>query len=197
MWIERLGSRDEMLGPACREQIELFQKIKELIAGPFRVGKALVPRVRLDHRFGLFAGHALDGAAPQLEIGGADAALQFERALRIRQPVFQHLAERLDRVSDLIRKIDRCGAFLARLQIGGERLATLFDQTRDIKGKAFDIDAACLRHRQSVRHLVHWPRSTFPQLQMAAARACRKVTRRRLWTLTAHSFILAFVILTR
>jgi hypothetical protein len=96
---------------------------------------------------------------------------------------------------------------LARLHIGRKGLAALFDQARDVGCEALDIDATRLGDDRSIRQFVHCLAQTLPQAQMAPAVFPRKVAvvRRsigtryigQLWTLTAHSFILALVILDR
>ena len=90
---------------------------------------------------GRFAGHALDRAGPQIEIGAAEAGLQFDRALRVGQPVFRHLADGLDHVGDVFGQVAFDLAFLARLHIGGERLAAFLDHAREIAREGLDIDA--------------------------------------------------------
>ena len=93
---------------------------------------------------GLLAGHAFDGAGPQIEIGAAEIGLQFERALGVGEPVFRHLADGPDHVGDVVGEVAVDLAFLARLQIGGERLAAFLDQAGEIARKRLDIDAADL-----------------------------------------------------
>ena len=95
------GVLDQLLAPLRGEQIGLLEEIEELVLRPFRIGKALVLGVGRDGGLGRFAGHALGRARPQIEIGAAEAGLQFERALRIGQPVFRDLADGLDHVGDV------------------------------------------------------------------------------------------------
>jgi hypothetical protein len=64
---------------------------------------------------------------PQLEIGLAEARLDLDRALRIGQPVFGDVTERLHHVGDLVGRLDLDVAVLARLEVGGERLAAFLD----------------------------------------------------------------------
>ena len=71
-------------------------------------------------------------------------ALQLDRALRIRQPVFRDLAQRLDDVGDLVGQPGRASRRLARLHVGGERLAALLDEAGDVVGERLDVEAADL-----------------------------------------------------
>ena len=104
-------------------------------------------------RAGRFAGHAFDRARPQIEIGAAEAGLQFDRALGVGQPVFRHLADGLDHVGDVFGQFAFDLAFLARLHIGGERLAAFLDHAREIVRERLIIDAADLGRLG--RRLVH------------------------------------------
>ena len=90
----------------------------------------------------LLAGHALDRAGPEIEIGAAEAGLQFQRALRVGQPVFRDLADGLDHVGDVVGQFVFDLAFLARLHVGGERLAAFLDHAREIAREGLDIDLA-------------------------------------------------------
>ena len=67
--------------------------------------------------------------------------LQLQRALRVGQPVFGDLAEGFDDVGDF-RVLVVDAAFLARLHIGGERLAAFLDHPGDVAGERLDIDGA-------------------------------------------------------
>ncbi len=177
MRIERLRVGDELLGPLRREQIDLFEKVEKLVLRPFRIGEALVLGIGLHGGRSLLARHPLHGSAPEVEIGAAEPSLQFDRASGIRQPIFDDMAERLDRVLDLFGEIDGRRAFFARLQIGGERLAALFDQAREIMREALDIDVPGCRYDRLVRHLVHGPLKVPPARQCASS-SC-KVTAKR------------------
>ncbi len=98
-------------------------------------------RIGRGDRLDRLAGHALDRIGPEVEIGLAQARLQLERALRIAQPVFGDLAERLDHVGDLgILVVD--AAFLARLEIGGERLAALLDDAGNVVRELLHVGGA-------------------------------------------------------
>ena len=70
--------------------------------------------------------------------------LDLDRALRIGEPVFGDMAERLDHVGDLVGWLDLDRAVLARLEVGGERLAAFLDHARDVLREALDIDGADL-----------------------------------------------------
>ena len=65
--------------------------------------------------------------------------MQLQRALRVGQPVFGDLAEGFDDVGNL-RVLVVDAAFLARLHIGGERLAAFLDHAGDVAGERLDID---------------------------------------------------------
>ena len=88
------------------------------------------------------------------------------------------VAERLDRVLDLFGKIDGRRAFLARLQIGGERLAALFDQARKIMREALDIDASGRRRRPVCPASCSWPAQSPACARQRASSSC-KVTAKR------------------
>ena len=75
---------------------------------------------------------------PEVEIGLAEAGLQLERALRVAQPVFRDLAERLHHVGDLGVLVVGA-ALLARLEIGGQRLAAFFHDAGDVAGKLLHV----------------------------------------------------------
>ena len=96
-------------------------------------------------RLRLFAGQPFGGHRPKFEKGAAETGLQFERALGIGQPIFQDLADGLDHVGDIFGRLAFDLAFLARLQIGRERLAAFLDQTGDIVRERLDLDRADLR----------------------------------------------------
>src|SRR5262249_24886823 len=93
-------------------------------------GSSLLPR------------HTLDRAGPQLEIGATQAGLDLKCAAGIRQPVFGHAADRLDHIGDVFGAIALDLAFLARLQIRGERLAPFFDEAGNVVRQGLDIDIA-------------------------------------------------------
>ncbi len=133
------------LGPLHAEQIELLEEIEELVLRPFRIGEALVLRIGRDRRRRLFAGHAFGRDRPQIEKGAAEAGLQLQRAFGVGQPVFENLADGLDHVGDVVGHFAFDLAFLARLQIGGERLAAFLDQAGDIVRERLDLDRADLR----------------------------------------------------
>ena len=140
--IEAGGIADQLVGPVGGEQIDLPEEIEELVRGPLRVGKALVVgRGRGDRRC-RFAGEPLDRRSPQIEVGFAEPGLQLEAALRIGQPVFRDLARCLDHFGDFIGGAAvGVAALLARLEIGRERPAALFDEARQIARKRLDVDA--------------------------------------------------------
>ena len=144
MLVDAGGVLDQPLAPLRGEQIGLLEEIEELVLRPFRIGEALVLRVGRDDRCGRLAGHALDRAGPQIEIGAAEAGLQFDRALGVGQPVFRHLADGLDHVGDVVGQFAFDLAFLARLHIGGERLAAFLDHAREIVREGLDVDRADL-----------------------------------------------------
>ena len=142
--VDALGVFDQPLAPLRGEQIGLLEEIEELVLRPFRIGKALVLEVGRGRRRGGFARHALDRAGPQIEIGAAEACLQFERALRIGKPVLRDMADGLDHVGHVFGQIAFDFAFLARLHIGGERLAAFLDQAREILREGLDLHRADL-----------------------------------------------------
>ncbi len=141
--VEPLRVLDQMVGPLHGQEIGLLEKIVELVGRPFGIGEALVARVGRGDRVDLLARHAFDRIRPQVEIGLAEARLQLERALRVAQPVLQHVAERLHHVGDLgIVAVDP--ALLARLEIGRHRPAALLDHAGDVVSELLDIDGATL-----------------------------------------------------
>jgi hypothetical protein len=71
--------------------------------------------------------------------------LQFERALRVREPVFRDVADRLHRIGDAIGQLGLELARFARCHIGGECLAALLDQAREIAREGLDIGGAEFR----------------------------------------------------
>ena len=129
--IEPLGVLDQPVAELDGQQIGLLEEVEELVRRPFRIGEALVARVGLRDRIGFLAGHAPRGVRPEVEIALAERRLQLERALRVGEPVLRHLAERLDHVDEL-GMVGFLAAFLARLEIGGQRLAALFDHAGEV-----------------------------------------------------------------
>ncbi len=99
------GVAHQAIAPLHGEQIDLLEEVEELVLRPFRIGEAFVFRVSRHHRLGSLAGHALDRACPQIEIGAAEARLHFERALRIGQPILRHLADGFDHIGDVCRPV--------------------------------------------------------------------------------------------
>ncbi len=140
--VDAVGVLDQMVGPIGGEQIGLLEEIEELVLRPFRIGKALVARVGAGDGARRLAGHALDRARPQIEIGAAEIGLQFERALGVGQPVFRHLADGLDHVGDVVGQVAFDLAVLARLHVGGERLAAFLDHPGKVAREHLDIDGA-------------------------------------------------------
>ena len=166
--VEALGVLDQMVGPVGGEQIGLLEEVEELVRRPFRIGEAPVLRIGRDDRAGRFAGQALGRRAPQIEIGPAEPRLQFDRAARIGQPVAADLAERLDHVGHLVGEPGLHLAFLARLHVGGERLAAFLDHAGEVLGKRLDVDGADL-HR-CWRNIVLHGHPAAPGLAAAEAR---------------------------
>ena len=65
--------------------------------------------------------------------------MQLDRTLRILHPVFADVAERLHDVDELrIFAVD--AAFLARLHVGGQRLAALFDHAGKVLGELLEVE---------------------------------------------------------
>ena len=145
MRVEVLGIFDQTVGPACAEQIGLLDEVEELVRRPLRIGEAAILRVGRHHRAGRFAGQALGSRAPEIEIGPAETRLQFNCAARIGQPIAADLAQRLDHVGHLVGEPGLHLAFLARLQIGRERLAAFLDHAGKVLGKGLNVDGADLR----------------------------------------------------
>jgi hypothetical protein len=161
MRVKALRVGDEPLGPVGAEKVGLLDEVEELVGGPFRIGEALVPGVGRNHRLELLAGHPLGCRAEQFEIGAAQSRLQLDRARRVRQPVLEHLPERLDHVGDFVGRTGLDLAFLARLEIRGERLPAALDHPGEVLGKGLDVDRRELgraHHRRrclrSCRHVV-------------------------------------------
>ena len=141
MRVEPFRVLHQPVRPLHGQQIGLLEEIEELVARPFRIGEALVPWIGRHDRLDRLARHALDRVRPEVEIGLAQARLQLERALRVPQPVVGDLAERFDHIGDLgILVIG--AAFLARLEIGGERLAALFHDAGNVAGELLHIGGA-------------------------------------------------------
>ena len=124
------------------QQIGLLHEIKEVVGRPFRIGEALVAPVDLRHRLDVLAGEPLGGRAEQFEIGAAEPRLQFYRARRVRQPILEHLAERLDHVGDFVGGAGLDLSLLARLEVGGERLAAALDHAGEVLGERLNVDRA-------------------------------------------------------
>ena len=138
--IDAFGVLHQFLRPLRGEQIELQHEIEELVRFPLRILETLVARRRLDRRLGRFAGHAARGLAPEVEIGLAHPGLQVFGALRVRQPVFSHLGECLDDLTDFAGRLVFRFPVLARLEIGRERLATRLHRFRDVHGEGFGVE---------------------------------------------------------
>jgi hypothetical protein len=134
----------QFVGPVRGKEIGLFQKIEKLVLRPFRVGEAFVSRIGGDDGLWLLARHASHRARPEIEVGAAKAGLQLERAVRIGHPILGNTTDRLDRIGKVLGQVALYFSFLARFQVGRERLAAFFDQAGKIARKRLDIDVADL-----------------------------------------------------
>jgi hypothetical protein len=85
-------------------------------------------------------GEPLNRGRPKVEVSPAEARLQLDRALRIGDPVLGHLADGLDDVGDVLSEVLFDLALLARLHVGGDRLAAFLDHTGDVAGDRFVVD---------------------------------------------------------
>jgi hypothetical protein len=137
--VEAVGLAHHALRPFGRDEIALLERVEKRILGPARIGEARILRVRLRDRRRLFAGEPFHRVRPHIEIRLHQARLRFQRALRIGQPIFRDLAERLDGVGDLLGDFVGELAFFARLQIRGERTAAFLDQTAEVFGERLRI----------------------------------------------------------
>jgi len=143
VWIEPLRVAHQPVRPLHRQEIGLLEEIEELVARPLGIGEAFVLGVGRGDRLHLLAGHALDRIGPQVEISLAQARLQFERALGIAQPIIRNLADGFHHVGDLGILIVAAALF-ARLEVGGQRLAALFDHAGDVAGELLHVGGAAL-----------------------------------------------------
>ena len=141
MWIEPLRIAHQPVRPLHRQEIGLFEEIEELVARPLGIGEAFVLGIGLGDRLHLLAGHALDRIGPQVEISLAQARLQFERALGIAQPIVRDLPDGFHHVGNLGILIV-AAAFFARLEVGGQSLAALFDNAGDVAGELLHVGGA-------------------------------------------------------
>ena len=108
--IEVGGVADQLVGPARGEQISLLEEIEELVRGPLRIGEALVVGRGRGDRRRRFAGEPLGRRCPQIEVGFAEPGLQLQAALRIGQPIFRDLPQRLGHFGHLLGGVRRrCG----------------------------------------------------------------------------------------
>ena len=139
--IEVVGALDEIVGPARRQHIGLFEEIEIGIVAPFGIGEALVARLGRGDRRRLFALQPAQRRGPEIRRTGSTAPLcASKRALRVGDVIFGDAAERRDSVGDLAGSAARRPRRrLARLQIGGEHLAAFLDQPRDIARQRFEI----------------------------------------------------------
>src|SRR6516164_7692488 len=131
----------EAVCPLHGQQIELFEEVKKLVFRPFRIGEALVLRIGHDQWRSGLPGNTLHRARPQIEVGAAETTLQFNGTLWIGEPVFRHLADGLDDVGDFVSELAFDLAFLARLHVGGERLAAFLYDAGEIPSQRLIIDA--------------------------------------------------------
>ena len=102
-----LGVLHQPFGPLRGEQIGLLEEVVELVRRPFGIGEALVARrgLRPPARTASPA-RRFDRRDPEFEIGLAEPGLDLDRALRVGEPVFGDLSERLDHVGDLVGRLD-------------------------------------------------------------------------------------------
>ena len=168
--VEIVGFLHQPVGPGAGEQIGLLEEVEELVRRPFRIGKALVACARLGDRGRGLARQPFDRVAPKIEIGAAQPRLQLERALRIGQPVFGDLAEGADDLGQILRKVGFDLPFLARLDVGGQRLAAFLDHARQIAGKGLHVETGHLRRRRLnfSGAIVHGPKAVILSLRLAA-----------------------------
>ena len=150
--IEPLGVAHQVLRPFRGQQIELLHEIEELVRFPLRILEALVARRGLDRGLGVFAGHAAHGRTPEIEIGLAHLELQVGGAVLVGHPVFGDRAEGLDHFGDFVRRLVLGLAVLARLEIGGERLAAALHRARDIHRERFGVEFLFGLGLRSQRH---------------------------------------------
>src|SRR5262249_55112403 len=104
-------------------------------------GETLIAGIGRGDRLDLFAGHALDRVGPQIEVGFAQARLQLERALGIAQPVVRDLAQRFHDIGHLAVLVGDL-ACLARLEVGGERLAALLHDAGGVARELLHVRGA-------------------------------------------------------
>ena len=142
--VEAGGVAHQLVRPSGGEQIGLFEKVEELVRAPFRIGKALVGGGSGDDGAGFLAGEALGGRGPQIEVGLAQPGLQFDRALRVCEPVLGDLAKRFDDLGDLVGHFAIVFALFAGLQVRRQRPAAIFDQVGQIARQGLDINRADL-----------------------------------------------------
>ena len=123
MRIEFVGAPDEVVRPARRQHIGLFDEVEVGIVAPFRVREPLVRTVRLGDRRRRRALEALQGRGPQIDELRRQRGLRLERPLGLGHVIFGDMAERPDHLSDVIGHGGLDLARFARPQIGCERLA--------------------------------------------------------------------------
>ena len=138
--IEPLGVAHQLRGPIGGDEIGLLHRVEERILRPFRIGEAAVRGGGRGHRRHGLARHALHRSGPQVEIALDQTRLRFDGALRVGQPVFGDLAERLGDVGELVGHLVLDGAVLARLHVGGHGAAALIHEARKIPREGLRID---------------------------------------------------------
>jgi len=98
---------------------------------PFGGGKSFVRRLIRHKRIFLFAGHPAQAMGHEPQELNRQGGLRFEAPGWIAQPMFGDAAKRTKCIGQFNGNIG-LAAVLCRLEIGGERPAGLFQETRQI-----------------------------------------------------------------
>jgi hypothetical protein len=137
--VQVFGVLDESLGPARGQKVGLLDEIEERVLRPLGIAEAVVLRVGHGDRLRLFALHALEGADPEAHEIGGEAALRFDRLLRIAHPILGDLAEGLDDVADVVGEPSIAAPLLGRLQVCGRGFAGLLDKAGHVARQGLEI----------------------------------------------------------
>ena len=125
----------EIAGPSAGDQVGLPDEVEELVVAPVGIGKAPVARIGLDGRRRGLSQHPFHRRRPEVEIARPEPALRLEGALGVRHPVLADPGQDLDDVAEPVSQIEGRLPLLARLEVGGGRLADLLHDARQVPGK--------------------------------------------------------------
>ena len=137
--LELVGAPDEIVRPARRQHVGLFDEIEEGIVPPFGVREPLVRAVGFGDRLHRRALEAPQRCGPQVDELSGERRLRLDRPLGVGHVIFGDVADRPDHFADFVGESRLDLARLARPHVGGHRLAGVLDRAGDVAGERLDV----------------------------------------------------------